>query len=49
MKIERIDYGFAILPSIGLNWIPWKDKTYYYVHFAWLFWCFNTLKKYPWD
>jgi hypothetical protein len=49
MKIERIDEGFAILPSISLNWVTWHGERHYYLIFAWLFWLKNTLRKYPWE
>lgn len=49
MKIQRIDEGFAFLPSISLNWCTWKGKRYYYVSFAWLFWITDTLKRFPWE
>ncbi len=47
----KIIEGFAFIPSISLNWATLRNKKYYDIQFAWLFWYFtigqikNKLKK----
>ena len=49
MRFGKITEGFALLPSIDINWYTWKGKRHYYVQFVWLFWALTTLKKFEWD
>ena len=39
----KIIEGFALLPSISINWMKTslKEKRCYNVQFAWLFWFFT--------
>lgn len=49
MTHGKISEGFELLPSIGLTWYTYKNKTHYYVCLRWLFWYITTLKKFKWE
>lgn len=45
MKFGKIIEGFALLPSVDINWLWFAGKRHYSLQFAWLWWYFSTFKE----
>ena len=44
MKVGKLAESFALLPSIGIDWMRFNGERHYSVQIAWLWWYISTYK-----